>query len=112
MTSPSSEGSLARGPGLSPVCEARVAPFKKRSRTSEGPGGGLGEQWQKTRGPSGWNAPKDLASAHIWYQNKVTAVFRKEHPELSHREVLLEIAKAWQNQAGSVERKGTAIYTV
>ncbi|KAG8983428.1 hypothetical protein FRB90_006042 [Tulasnella sp. 427] len=116
-TSPSSEGS----PTLGPAGSAVPAPSKKRSRASEGPAliDEDGKKKRKKREPKDPNAPKRPASAYILYQNEVRAKFREEHPQLSYRELLPEIAKAWQNldpvekqRYQDIVDKGKAVYTV
>ncbi|KAG8918253.1 hypothetical protein FRC01_001961, partial [Tulasnella sp. 417] len=122
MTSPSSEGSPTLGPAPSAVAASSAAQSKKRGRASEGPGAGIdedGKKRRKKREPRDPNAPKRPASAYILYQNEVRAKFREEHPELSYRELLPEIAKAWQNldpvekqRYQDIVDKGKAVYTV
>ncbi|KAG8953638.1 hypothetical protein FRC04_001842 [Tulasnella sp. 424] len=122
--SPSSDGSPTLGPVPSAIGAASAAPSKKRSRASEGPGAASlvdddGKKKRKKREPRDPNAPKRPASAYILYQNEVRAKFREEHPELSYRELLPEIAKAWQNldpvekqRYQDIVDKGKAVYTV
>ncbi|KAG9049833.1 hypothetical protein FS837_009016 [Tulasnella sp. UAMH 9824] len=117
MTAPSSEDSPTLGPAALAADPASAAPFKERSRASEGPGRGLDEAGKKRRRKP--NAPKRPASAYILYQNGLRAKFREEHPELSYRELLLEIAKTWQNldpvekqRYQDIVDKGKAVSTV
>jgi len=42
------------------------------------------------------NAPKGPASAYILFQNDIRAAYKKEHPEMTNKELLRLIGDQWK----------------
>ncbi|KAG2150330.1 uncharacterized protein EDB93DRAFT_1142864 [Suillus bovinus] len=76
---------------------AIAKPSRKRKlialETSENGVPGKKKREKKAKDP---NAPKGPASAYILFQNDIRSAYKKEHPDMSHKELLRLIGDQWK----------------
>lgn len=83
---------------LSELLNAVVAkPSRKRKLVALEIGeDGLPKKKKRERKLKDPNAPKGPASAYILFQNDIRAAYKKEHPEMTNKELLRLIGDQWK----------------